>query len=303
MDYTQSLIALIDEQGKLLEWNPAFEHWKIKLDEAVSLQEFLRESSAVLFNWMLNAGGLRQSRLQQLPRMGAADLRCQVIPLPPGGFLFCAELIQPAVDAEITRLNDELEKTRRTLNIKKVELDAVLAQADEISHTDALTFLANRRGIIADLQREVSGSDRYHTPLTIFMADIDHFKRINDTYGHPIGDQVLKEISREMLSKIRQTDKLGRYGGEEFLFLLPGTTQKSSQILAERLLKIVRSQKIETGDGATIQVTISLGIAQYRIGKESWDELLNRADKALYASKHSGRDRWTVSKNSQHPAF
>jgi diguanylate cyclase (GGDEF)-like protein len=98
-----------------------------------------------------------------------------------------------------------------------------------------------------------------------------------------------------MLTSIRQIDKLGRYGGDEFLFILPVTTRISAAKIAERLLNIVHSLEIKLDDNSGIRVTISLGIAQYRIGKESWDELLKRADQALYQSKDHGRNCWTVS--------
>lgn len=294
LDFTQTRVALLDASGSLLTWNPAFEKWKSGNPSANKVQEFLSQPSHVLFNWMLHAGGDRQARLQQLELIGRGELKCLVSPLPDGTFLFCAELIQPAMEAEVARLNEELEKTRRTINLKKVELEAVLAQADEISHTDPLTFLSNRRRIIADLQREVSASNRYHTVLTIFMVDIDHFKSINDNYGHTAGDEVLRVLASKMLSSIRMTDKLGRYGGEEFLFLLPSTNLKNSQILAERLLKTIRALEISLPDGQVIYATISIGIARYRAGRETWEALLNRADKALYKSKETGRDRWTA---------
>lgn len=294
LDYTQSRLALLDNHGSLLAANPAFEKWKQELPSAKRLQDFLSDPSRVLFNWMLQAGGERQARLQQNEQIGKAELKCLVTPQPGGSFLFCAELIQPSMDAEISRLNEELDKTRRTLHLKKVELEAVLAQADEISHTDPLTFLSNRRSIIADLQREVSGANRYRNALTIFMVDVDHFKNINDTYGHAAGDEVLKAISSKMLASIRMSDKLGRYGGEEFLFLLPSTPLKNSTILAERLLNTIRTLEIKVPDGQVIHATISIGIARYRPGKETWEGLLNRADKALYKSKDCGRDRWTA---------
>ena len=105
--------------------------------------------------------------------------------------LFIAEPVTLA--ATLEAVTAELQSTKRILAIKETELKAVIAQADEVSHTDALTFLPNRRQIIGDLQREVIFSDRYGTPLTISMLDIDHFKKINDTYGHAVGDEVLRK--------------------------------------------------------------------------------------------------------------
>jgi diguanylate cyclase (GGDEF)-like protein len=296
LDYTQSAIILINPQGCLLEWNHAFDRLKSDLPSAACIQDFLIEADQkVFFYEMLTKQEPYQAYLQFHNEGEEINFRCLLTPLPDGNKLLCAEPIQRSRDAELSFLTDELARTRRSLKIKKVELESVLVQADEVSHTDALTFLSNRRRIIADLQREVSSCDRYRKPLTIFMADIDHFKRINDTYGHAAGDQALRALSGEMLTSIRQIDKLGRYGGDEFLFILPVTTRISASKIAERLLKIVRSLEINLDERHSIRVSISLGIAQYRIGKESWDELLKRADQALYQSKDHGRDCWTIS--------
>ena len=295
LGYTQTVIILINGQGCLIEWNPAFDRFKSALPSALCIQGFLTEASQKNFYELLTASEPSQAHLQLLGELGGIELNCLLTPLPDGNKLLYAEPVQRTRDDEITYLTDELARTRHSLKIKKVELESVLVQADEVSHTDALTFLSNRRRIIADLQREVSSCDRYRKPLTIFMADIDHFKRINDTYGHAAGDQALRILAGEMLTSIRQIDKLGRYGGDEFLFILPVTTKTSSSKIAERLLEIVRSLEINLDDKHGIRVTISLGIAQYRTGKESWDELLKRADQALYQSKDHGRDCWTVS--------
>ncbi len=293
--YTQNIIALISSQGDLIEWNPAFNKLITAQPSATRLQDHLAESSRDLFFELMAARVSSPAHLQLQSDVGVIDFNCLLTPLPEGNFLFCAEPIWTHQDKEFSRLAEELVKTSHSLKIKKIELESVLAQADEVSHTDALTFLANRRRIIADLQRDVSNSDSYNKPLTILMADIDYFKRVNDTYGHAAGDQVLRTVSGAMLASIRQIDKLGRYGGEEFLFILPATTKSSALKLADRLLQVVRSLVINLHGEQSIQATISIGLAQYRVRKESWDELLNRADKALYESKKNGRDRWTIS--------
>jgi diguanylate cyclase (GGDEF)-like protein len=206
--------------------------------------------------------------------------------------LFIAELVTLISALEV--ITAELQRTKRILTIKETELKAVIAQADEISHTDALTFLPNRRQIIGDLQREVIFSDRYGTPLSVSMLDIDHFKNINDTYGHTVGDDVLRSLAGELRDHIRYPDTIGRYGGEEFLIVLPHSPLKAASEQAERLCKHVRSLRIKAGK-QEIALTVSLGVAQYKIQKEDWEAFLSRADAALYQAKNSGRNQWAVS--------
>ena len=294
LNYTRTMVALVDPEGRLLEWNPAFEIWKAGLPSAVSMQDFLNKSSQALFNWMLLAGGLRQARLQQVPEVGSAELRCLADPLSDGNFLFCIELIQPALEAEINRMKDELEKTRQSIKNKKMELEALLLQAQDILQFDPLTRLPNRQGIITELQREISRAERQHAPLTILLADIDHFKDINDSIGENGGDQVLKAVCSLLQSNIRLTDRLGRFGGDEFLFLLPSTSLENAQVLAERLTRAARELELELADGKHVHITISIGAARYQAGDESGEALLSRAGRALTRSKADGRDRWSA---------
>jgi diguanylate cyclase (GGDEF)-like protein len=295
LGYTQTLIALIDGQGQLLEWNPAFNIVKSGLPNVTSIQHILTEPSQKLFQEILQARETRQTCLNLITAAGQNDFNCLFSALSGGIFLFCAEGMPSPGGEQITRLENQLNQARRTIMIKEVELKSVLAQADEISHTDAMTFLPNRRRVIAELQREVNNCERYPQPLTIFMADIDHFKQINDSYGHPAGDLVLRTLAGELQGTIRQTDLLGRYGGEEFLFILPGTAWEPALRLAERLLDKTRALSIALEGEQAIHLTISLGIAQFRIWKESWEDLLKRADMALYKSKENGRNRFTIS--------
>lgn len=194
---------------------------------------------------------------------------------------------------DFQQLEEELKKTKRSLEIKEIELKAVLAQAHEITHTDVLTFLPNRRKIIVDLQEEVIRSARYGTPLSISIVDIDHFKNINDSFGHAVGDEVLRTISARLREQIRHPDTIGRYGGEEFLIVLPNSEVKAAVEQATRLCHHVRTLQIES-NSHLLSVTISVGMAQYKTGRENWEQLLHRADMALYQAKNNGRDRWAV---------
>jgi len=194
---------------------------------------------------------------------------------------------------DFQQLEAKHKKTERALEIKEIEVKSILAQAHELANTDVLTFLPNRRKIIVDLQEEVIRSNRYDTPLSISLLDLDHFKDINDTYGHTTGDEALRSVSARLREQIRHPDTIGRYGGEEFLIVLPNSEIKAAGEQAERLCQTIRSLQIETNDHS-FKVTISIGVAQYRIGQENWEQFLHRADEALYKAKDVGRDQWVI---------
>jgi len=196
--------------------------------------------------------------------------------------------------AELEETKKELEAAKKLLMIKGIELQAVIAQAEEVSHVDPLTCLPNRRQIIKTMQTEVLRAERYKTYLSISMIDIDHFKKVNDTHGHTVGDQVLFQLANLLQEDIRHPDSVGRYGGEEFLVVLPNTRLDQAVGQAARLCKLVRETGIDIGK--TLWLTISIGVAEYKHGQENWQKFLSRADMALYAAKNAGRDRWMTSK-------
>ena len=191
------------------------------------------------------------------------------------------------------QLEVELQKAKRLLVVKETELKTVIAQADEMAHTDELTYLPNRRQILGDLQREVIFSDRYNTPFSIAMLDIDHFEKINNAYGHITGDEVLTSFASMLREPIRYPNTIGRYGGEVFLLIIPHTSLNAASEFVERLCQHVRSCEFNHNKN-TFYLTISAGVAQYKTHQEDWQSLLNRADKALYQAKNNGRDQWAV---------
>lgn len=295
LEATSLLVGLLDQEGHLLSWNPAFDALRHTRPDRTELRSFLSSAAENPFDRLLST--TLQNRIRTKGELEFAGetridrFACLLIPLPGQRILFIAEPI--AHLSEIEAITAELERTRRILTIKETELKAVIAQADEVSHTDALTFLPNRRQIIGDLQREAIFSDRYGTPLSISMLDIDHFKEINDTYGHTAGDEVLRTLAVELRDHIRYPDAIGRYGGEEFLIVLPHSTLQAASEQAARLCKYVRSLRITSGE-QEIKVTVSIGVAQYKIHKEDWQAVLSRADAALYEAKTNGRNQWAV---------
>lgn len=155
--------------------------------------------------------------------------------------------------------------------------------------TDPLTRLFNRRHMIELAEKEIARYDRNPLELTFLLLDIDHFKQFNDRYGHDVGDRVLERMSALLTSVLRAQDSLGRWGGEEFLALLPDTDSQQAFLIAERIRAIVEQDKWEC-DGLSLSVTLSIGVSEYRPGEEL-SVAIARADRALYQGKEGGRNR------------
>lgn len=294
LESTSLLVALLEKDGELLSWNPAFDSFRKTLPDKTHMKDFLSSASQVSFKDLLMDATRNRARVRgnlEFEQGSKSSLACLFVPLPGERTLFIAEPDNSTKD--VNAIAAELQTAQQRLQRKETELKAVIAQANEVSHTDALTFLPNRRQIIGDLQREVIFSEHYGTPLAISLLDIDHFKSINDTYGHVVGDQVLQKLAGELREHIRHPDTIGRYGGEEFLVILPHSTVIAATEQAERLCSYIRSLVIKTGEH-NISLTISIGVAQFKIQREDWQTFLSRSDKALYQAKNNGRDQWAV---------
>jgi diguanylate cyclase (GGDEF)-like protein len=172
---------------------------------------------------------------------------------------------------------------------------AALVAADlrEALALDALTGIASRPYCEARLTQEIKMARGGESPLSVLMVDIDHFKRVNDTLGHATGDRVLACVGQVLAAELRGDDVAARWGGEEFVVLLPGASAEEAAAVAERLRTQVQAETAALEGGAP--VTVSIGIAQWRDG-ESPSEIVGRADAALYESKRGGRDRVTAAR-------
>ncbi|AKI01017.1 diguanylate cyclase (GGDEF) domain-containing protein [Hoeflea sp. IMCC20628] len=172
------------------------------------------------------------------------------------------------------------------------QLRASLSQSVEFAVTDALTGLNNRRYLDTHLATLVERSNRRDRPLSVLITDIDHFKAINDTHGHEGGDDVLREFARRVRGAVRGADLACRYGGEEFVVVMPDTTPEIAAQVAERLRDAIAAAPFKiSASGRAAPLTTSVGIATLEKGGEAADSLLRRADKALYQAKHDGRNR------------
>lgn len=159
-----------------------------------------------------------------------------------------------------------------------------------LAATDPLTGACNRREFALIAEREALRAHRYHHALSLLMLDLDHFKKLNDSYGHTAGDKVLQRLTTLCVNTLRNVDFFGRWGGEEFVALLPETDIEGASIIAERLRKII-SENVLTFNDHKITFTVSIGIAQFKDGENTVDAPLSRADSAIYDAKKAGRNR------------
>lgn len=184
-----------------------------------------------------------------------------------------------------------LDKARTELDERNELLQAQAAKLEELATTDVLTGTYNRRKFNELILAEIERVRRYGHPLSLLVVDIDHFKRINDTYGHEAGDEVLIVLAGLIRAGIRATDSLARWGGEEFVVLSPEVSVEDATGLAERLRAAAGTYEYSFVG----RLTASIGVAQHRVG-ETPDELFARADEALYRAKEGGRDRVEVAR-------
>lgn len=171
------------------------------------------------------------------------------------------------------------------------ELFKLKEEFKQLANTDPLTNLYNRRFFTEKAEKEYQRAKRYSLSTTLISIDIDHFKSINDKFGHPAGDQVLIEVANQLQENLRQTDILARIGGEEFSILLPETSTKSAIAFAERIREAQSKLKITGEWQGEITLSVSIGVSSFLSSDKAFDDLFSRADKALYEAKNSGRNK------------
>ena len=204
--------------------------------------------------------------------------------------------MEAGADDYLTKPFDQHElKVRLRAGTRIIELQRELVEAREAlreqATKDFLTRIWNRSSILDIFQRELARGTRENRPVGVVLADLDHFKSVNDTYGHFAGDAVLREFARRMLASTRPYDAIGRYGGEEFLFILPGCDESCTAGQAERMRAALASEPMAINDESRV-ITCSFGATAWRPGAEGTPESLIRvADNALYMAKNQGRNR------------
>jgi diguanylate cyclase (GGDEF)-like protein len=207
-------------------------------------------------------------------------------PLRIRGSLRGAIIVFSPADETYDRSHADLLGLAASQTSLTLERAAYFRKQEDMARCDGLTGLLNHRVFQERVREEVERVTRYGRPLSLIMFDIDHFKQFNDTYGHPVGDEVIKMVARTIRGVVRRTDIAFRYGGEEFCVLLPETAAENAMHLAQRLRAKVESNRAVRN----LSVTISLGVTGLR-GRESAESLVGRADKALYSAKSEGRNR------------
>ncbi len=168
--------------------------------------------------------------------------------------------------------------------------DAAMAQLRRLAETDELTGLSNRRELLRSLDRRIASSKRTNRPLSVAILDIDRFKRVNDTYGHPAGDEVIKAVGHAATQMMRDQDIVGRLGGEEFVIVFPDCDTEAAFGACERLRRAIAQLPILIENGHAITITLSFGVARFT-GDDDRTSLIARADEALYQAKEGGRDQ------------
>lgn len=296
----------------------AFYAWLPTLDEARALladDELVKHLRQTQTQYLLNLGidfdqtAYFESRL----RVGQAHVWVGLsLSLYQCSYRYFSEQILRHIDplhknaVELTRFVHKIISLDMSLAIETYHLTQVRTLEELLARsksqqktlrmaaaTDSLTGLANHETILTELERALQQPPTKNHPVVAIMADIDHFKQINDTHGHLTGDKVLVETTRRIQSALRDFDDIGRYGGEEFLLVLSGSNLVTATAVAKRIREHVGNQPINL-QGLEVPVTISLGVAAAHEG-EAVDELVARADKALYAAKAAGRNCVIVS--------
>jgi diguanylate cyclase (GGDEF)-like protein len=305
--HSKCLLVLLDREGRLIAQNAPMQELHVQCPHIPTIQPLLISSSRARFQTALNDTLAHQSSQQAVLNFAANELHlptsyeCYFIPLPDEHILLYAEPLPPLDERTIYEhvkiTNDlaittrELQKARHELLLRQQALEDAIIKIEQLAYTDELTGLLNRRSIISRLQEEIERANRYAVDLSVLLIDIDHFKDINDYYGHHTGDLVLCHIAALQQQSLRKVDFLGRYGGEEFLIVLPSTSTQAAIRVAELLRSHIESSSFETSDSSQIRLTMSIGVAQFVPHQDTLETLLSRADHAMYQAKTGGRNR------------
>ncbi|MFP4481487.1 MAG: GGDEF domain-containing protein [Thermovirgaceae bacterium] len=298
---SQLVVATIDEEGNILQTNGGLRRLFRAAGRRLpgNLHGFLDERGSSVLKGIL--GSIPDQKDKTEPQFYKCTLHFRT-----GGLavhtLWCSicksgekiaffaerrHMTDSDIIEKMSYMNNELANLSRELSRKNMELERANETITRLMHTDILTGLASRRYVMDQLKDMVGDAESKGTPLSVFMADLDHFKDINDTWGHAAGDRILEAVGRLFSENLRNEDLPARIGGEEFLVLLPGLGEDEAYRCAERIRKMVEALKLEYPPKP---VTCSFGVSTLK-GGETSDDMLRRSDEALYRAKEAGRNR------------
>jgi two-component system cell cycle response regulator len=207
-----------------------------------------------------------------------------------------AQAFQEGAVGYLSKNNLSQEKLRNTIDValdKWTRLQQAMAdkeKLEKLANFDSLTGLYNRRATLGKLRELINRANRYKEDFSLVMLDIDHFKKVNDSYGHLTGDEVLERVAALIRQNIRDTDIAGRYGGEEYIIILPHTNLSSAWVIAERIRSIIEKAEMKDPAGNVFAVTVSQGLSNWERYEDA-DSLISCTDEALYKAKEKGRNR------------
>jgi diguanylate cyclase (GGDEF)-like protein len=288
-------VLVLDARARIVDVNPAVKKF-LEDDRATFIG---RQISEVSDSWSKNLDpvldGLETHTEIKLPGKPARYFDLRATPLyndgdgkKPSGHLIVFRDITGRKEVE-----RDLRRAMDRLQTQLIEIGILQSQLREQAIRDALTNVFNRRYLEETLERELARAEREHYSLCVIMMDLDFFKDINDTYGHEAGDQVLKELAGTVTRQSRHGDFVCRYGGEEFVLVMPNINVEVARLRAEELHQIINSMNISYGV-FNLTTTISMGVAMYPEHGRTKDELLRSADRAMYVAKNTGRNRVVV---------
>ncbi|MEG3638784.1 GGDEF domain-containing protein [Magnetococcus sp. PR-3] len=265
----------------------SFERWEESRQALVDLIAEMAERMRIMRNDASGATGRLDNSLNRI----RATTKLGDLESLRGALITEAEALRQqtqGLESSLHESQTQLDKTRKELHQAQVDLK----KAKEESLTDPLTQVANRRALFQALTRETARARRHGEPLSLVIIDLDFFKKVNDTYGHPVGDRVLKEVANHAQALLRESDTLARYGGEEFMALLPETSLERALEKAEQIRLNVAAMRFKL-KGDSLSISASFGVAQLDDGDsrdQSNETFVHRADLALYKAKEGGRN-------------
>jgi len=298
------ILARVGERPRVVA--TAFERssarqFELELDRYPEIRAALETARPVLVEDVMTSplyAAVRQEWVRDGTQVNSRSIIALPFALEPtqaGVFFLRRSVNEPPLTSEDVEFADTVAKAAVAAVQRAQLLESTMAdnrRLEVLAHTDPLTAVLNRRALTERLTAEFERVKRYESTVSLLLIDIDHFKRVNDSYGHLVGDDVLTDVGRLLQGAVRSVDVVARYGGEEFVIALPETGEAGATTFAERVREMIEAHPFTYNGDSELQLTASIGVASYPSpGMETVEDLLARADQALYRAKAEGRNR------------